>query len=134
MHTSPFMQYNPNMLLLVSLWASLGQKMSCRHLLPPYSQKVCKIRDKKLCLSRRADRFLSWVWNDTSTCTQQEINFPNWGYFVAAKEKTTDGISYIYLFFFHMMGKRRRRGLTEQVERYERMRNTYISIIYMCLW
>lgn len=30
---------------------------------------------------------------------QQEINFPNWNYFLAAEEKTIDGLSYIHIFF-----------------------------------
>lgn len=45
--TSPFIQYHSNVLLLIGVCVSLGQKLSLRHLLPSCSCKVCKNHKKR---------------------------------------------------------------------------------------
>lgn len=134
MHTSLFIQYNSKVLLLVSLWVSLGQKMSCRHLLPPCSQKVCKIWDKKHCLTReQPDSYLGYGTVHQQV-PQQEINFPNWDYFLVAKEKTIDGISYIHI-FFHIMGEEKKErinrlsGMIQTYEKYVHIYHLYVSAV-----
>lgn len=61
---------------------------------------------------------------------QQEIYFPNWDYFLAAKEKTIDGISYIHI-FFHIMKEEKKERISRMsgvIQTYEK-KNIYVSAV-----
>lgn len=133
MHTSPFIQYNSNMLLLVNLEVSLGQKMSCE-LLPAYSQKVCKIRDKKHCLSReQPDSCLGYVMIHDRYPKRKLIfqcgTISQW-----PKTRLLMGFL-IFSYFFHMMEQekkeriKRTSGVLQTHEKYIHIHHIYMSAV-----
>lgn len=75
---------------------------------------------------------MSWVWNDTSTSTPA-INFPNWDYFLAAKEETIDGTSYIHIFCQTMEKEKERinktSGVIKTYEKYIHIYHIYVSAV-----